>query len=124
MDKNDLEQIRTLVREEIGGAIEGVIMPVLDIVMEDIHGLKADVGGLKADVAELKIKVGVLTTRYPDKAYLDDKINDLRGDILAGRKLDSARVDKHISFHHQKGALSDDEVEELYAMRPFAPLPV
>ena len=113
MTSKDIQQLQTIIRTEIGSALEEVVLP-------ELVTLKTDVAELKTDVAHIK---GQLNTRYPDKAYLDDKINGLRGDILAARKQDSARLDKHILFHYKKGHLTDKEVEELERMRPFAPLP-
>ena len=113
MTSKDIQQLQTIIRTEIGNALEEVVLP-------ELVTLKTDVAELKTDVAHIK---GQLNTRYPDKAYLDDKINGLRGDILAARKQDSARLDKHILFHYKKGHLTDKEVEELERMRPFAPLP-
>ena len=113
MTSKDIQQLQIIIRTEIGNALEEVVLP-------ELVTLKTDVAELRTDVAHIK---GQLNTRYPDKAYLDDKINGLRGDILAARKQDSARLDKHILFHYKKGHLTDKEIEELERMRPFAPLP-
>ena len=120
MTSKDIQQLQTIIRTEIGSALEEVVLPELVTLKTDVAELRTDVAELRTDVAHIK---GQLNTRYPDKAYLDDKINGLRGDILAARKQDSARLDKHILFHYKKGHLTDKEVEELERMRPFAPLP-
>lgn len=72
MTNKDIQQLQTIVRTEIGNALEDVVLPELVT--------------LKTDVAHMR---GQLNTRYPDKAYLDDKLNELRGDILAARKQDT-----------------------------------
>ena len=127
MTSKDIQQLQIIIRTEIGNALEEVVLPELVTLKTDVAELRTDVAELRTDVAELRTDVahikGQLNTRYPDKAYLDDKINGLRGDILAARKQDSARLDKHILFHYKKGHLTDKEIEELERMRPFAPLP-
>lgn len=144
MNPQDIKQLTQIIRTEIGNALEQVVLPEFAEIKNDIAILKTDVAQLKTDVAELKTDVallkrdmidvkediaelktdvGVIKTRYPDKAYLDDKIAELRGDILQGRKQDSARVDKHIALNRMHGALTDEDVKTLEEMRPFAPLP-
>ena len=130
MDEQELKQLNEMINKSIGNAFEQIMIPALHEVKQeiseikiDVSELKEDVSVLKVDVSNLKREVGVIRTRYPDKAYLDDKINDLRGDILTWRKQDSARMDRHIEIHHRKGNLTDEEVEELGEIRGFAPLP-
>ena len=127
MNDQDLKQIKKIMHE----TIDETVMPLMDTVMNtvaeiktDVAGLKSDVAGLKSDMTELKTKVGVLQTRYPDKAYLDDRINDLRGIIVQGRKQDGARLDKLIAIQQKKKYLTDADVQELERLRTFAPLPV
>jgi len=141
MNDQDLKQIKKIMHE----TIDETVMPLMDTVMNtvaeiktdvaglksdvaglksDVAGLKSDVAGLKSDMTELKTKVGVLQTRYPDKAYLDDRINDLRGSIVQGRKQDGARLDKLIAIQQKKKYLTDADVQELERLRTFAPLPV
>lgn len=127
MDTNDIKQLQKVIRTEIGDALEQIVLPALVTLKTDVGRLKEDVGQLKEDVSRLKDDVGhikgQLNTRFPDKAYLDDKLNELRGDILKGRKQDSARLDKLIAFQRQKKQITDEEVQILETMRPFAPLP-
>ena len=61
-------------------------------------------------------------SRFVSKDYCDGRRSDLRGDVLAARKRDSARVDAHIKIHHRKGHLTDSEVKKLDKIRDFAPL--
>ena len=127
MNDQDLKQIKKIMHE----TIDETVMPLMDTVMNtvaeiktDVAGLKSDVAGLKSDMTELKTKVGVLQTRYPDKAYLDDRINYLRGIIVQGRKQDGARLDTLIAIQQKKKYLTDADVQELERLRTFAPLPV
>lgn len=91
-----------VIRTEIGDALEQIVLPELTTLKNGVTRLEDRVGRLEIKVDRLEDDVGhirgQLNTRFPDKAYLDDKINDLRGDILKGRKQDSARLDKLIAF--------------------------
>jgi hypothetical protein len=106
--------IRTIIKEEVplilGEWTEEVILPAVERIVD------SKIEPLRQDIGQIKI-------RYPDKAYLDDKICGLRGDIISWRKKDGARLDKLIFFQHRKKFLTKEEVKELDAMRDFAPLP-
>jgi hypothetical protein len=114
MTTEDLQQIKELIHLELGEFAEVVLLPAVERIVERIVDDKIE--PLKQDIGQIK-------TRYPDKAYLDDKICGLRGDIISWRKKDGVRLDKLIFFQHRKKFLTKEEVKELDAMRDFAPLP-
>ncbi|MFH1713070.1 MAG: hypothetical protein ABH896_02685 [Candidatus Jacksonbacteria bacterium] len=80
---------------------------------------------IKQEIAPLKNKMEGLggISRIVTKDYCDDKQSDLRGDVLANRKKDSARLDALIQMQYKKDSLTDKEIEKLEKMRGFAPLP-
>src|SRR3989338_8035498 len=132
MTHEDLQQIKGLIHTELGEAIENVILPAVEKFIKrrtlelkaDVAELKLDVAQLKADVAELKKDVTYIKNNYPDKHYLYDRINELRGDIISWRKKDGARFDQLVAFQHKKGYIAEEEVQLLGDMRGFAPLPL
>ncbi len=83
MDKNDIKQLQTVIRAEIGDALEQIVLPELVTLKTKVDRMEIKVDRMEADIGHIQ---GQLNTRFPDKAYLDDKINGLRGDILKGRK--------------------------------------
>lgn len=56
LTKNDLSQIREVVKEEVSGQLDTKLEPI----KEDISSLKQDVGSLKSDVSSLRKDVKVL----------------------------------------------------------------
>src|SRR3989338_4967027 len=125
MTHEDLQQIKGLIHTELGEAIENVILPAVEkFIKRSTLELKADVAELKLDVAQLKTDVAYIKNNYPDKHYLDDRINELRGDIISWRKKDGARFDQLVAFQHKKVYVAEEEVQLLGDMRGFAPLPL
>lgn len=142
MIQQDLQQIKEVLRSELRAELsillrsetkaqlpaqldkftEEIILPAVENIIED--KLKFELEPIKKNIEYLKMEIGALKTRYPDKAYLDDKLSDLRGDFLANRKKDSARVDEYIKINYQRGNITKKDVEKLDKLRAFAPLPV
>jgi polyhydroxyalkanoate synthesis regulator phasin len=86
----------------------------------DVTGLKTDVAGLKTDVAGLKTNVATIKATMVTKEYLDDKLSDLRGDLVAlvrkgDRKL-AAVVDELV----KRQVFDEDTARRIFELEPFA----
>lgn len=57
------------------------------------------------------------------KDYLDDKLADLKGDILTVIRKEDRRVSSLIGILRKKNVLNDDEVHGLEQMQPLVPIP-
>jgi hypothetical protein len=56
------------------------------------------------------------------KDYLDDKLGDLRGDIIVTIRKEDVKVRKLIEILQNKNMLSGAEVKEILSMEPFPQL--
>jgi archaellum component FlaC len=86
----------------------------------NVAGLKTDVAGLKTDVAGLKTDVATIKATMVTKEYLDDKLSDLRGDLVAlvrkgDRKL-AAVVDELV----KRQVFDEDTARRIFELEPFA----
>ncbi|OGY74780.1 MAG: hypothetical protein A3H07_00905 [Candidatus Jacksonbacteria bacterium RIFCSPLOWO2_12_FULL_44_15b] len=118
------QEVKKVMQDEMRLVIREEMREELKTIKGDIAYLKEDIAVLKTDVAELKKDVAYIKNNYPDKHYLDDRINELRGDIISWRKKDGARFDQLVAFQHKKGYVAEEEVQLLGDMRGFAPLPL
>ena len=67
--------------------------------LEDRMGkLEEDVGELKSDVGELKSDVGELKSEMVTKDYLDEKLFDLRGDIISVVKKEDVKMGRLVEI--------------------------
>lgn len=85
--------------------------------------LEADVGTLKADVGTLKTDVVYIKSQMVTKEYLDDKLADLRGDIIVMLRKEDKRLTWLIELLHGKKFLSDEETKTLTTLQPLLQIP-
>ncbi|MDP2656764.1 MAG: hypothetical protein Q8P11_04335 [bacterium] len=57
------------------------------------------------------------------KDYLDDKMADLRGDLLTVLRKEDTRLTRMIEKLREKNLFDDHDVEELLRLQPLVPIP-
>lgn len=58
----------------------------------------------------------------PTKNYLDEKISDLRGDLVVLLRKEDVKVKKLVSILKKRKLLSDQEAESILSTEPFPQL--
>jgi septal ring factor EnvC (AmiA/AmiB activator) len=85
LDKNDKNEMRSMMVEVVGTALEGVVLPRFDNIEKDISGVKKNITGIKKDVETLKDDVSELkdtTTRIELQLNAVVKRQDDQGDDI------------------------------------------
>ncbi len=59
---------------------------------------------------------GLMVTRE----YLDDKLTDLRGDLVVLMRKEDRKMHYLVEILHEKHVLSDEETKRIFAHEPFA----
>lgn len=109
------ENIMPKVALEVGEIIEQNVMPAMEELGTEIAGIKEEISGMKEEISGIK---AVMVT----KEYLDDKLADLRGDMIVNfRKLDG-KTDHLIGMLNKKKIISEPEVREFEEYRIFPKL--
>lgn len=109
---------------EYASRIEGDISSLKSDVgslKDDVGSLKGDMSSLKTDMSSLKSEVIAMKALMVTKDYLDDKLADLRGDILTVIRKEDRRVTTLVEILQEKNVLSRDEALKLQAMQPLIP---
>ena len=88
------EQDFKKIREEIGEALEAVVLPILD-----------------------EMKAEMVT-----KSYLDDKLADLEGSTIVRQRKEDKKVNLLIEFLQKKNILQEDEIKMLKDFQIFPDL--
>jgi len=101
--KKGFDAINKKIGKEIGG------------VKEDIGGINKEIGGIKKEL--IKIKATMVT-----KDYLDEKMADLRGDLVVLIRKEDNKVRKLLDILEKRKVISTKETKEILAMEPFPEL--
>ncbi|MCG2695784.1 hypothetical protein L6248_02535 [Candidatus Parcubacteria bacterium] len=71
---------------------------------------------------KVESRLGKVESNMVTKDYLDDKLADLRGDLVVLTRKEDTKVKKLIQILNKRNLISDDEVKEALFMEPFAQL--
>jgi hypothetical protein len=83
-----------------------------DKIEADIGGMKSDIGGMKSDIVRIE-------SQMVTKSYLDDKLADLKGDMVVMLRTEDQKVNRLVGVLAKKGALTSVETRDVFSFRPF-----
>jgi|SRR3989338_3838056 len=108
METNDLQQPVT--KEYLGQFTEDVLLPAIsNLVREEMKPLEK-----RLDRVEQRLNTDMVT-----KEYLDDKLGDLKADIIVMMRKEDQKLNLLVDVLRQKQLLSNEEAEQVLALRPF-----
>lgn len=89
-----IDTLAGMIKQEfdvVGGRFDKVEADIKQI-KGDITGIKGEVAGLKDEVKGIKGEVGTIKATMVTKNYLDDKLADLRGDLVVMMRKEDSKV--------------------------------
>ena len=91
---------------------------ILEFLQE--HGAtKTDIENLKKELTQ---EIDGVKAQMVTKDYLDDKLTDLRGDLVVLMRKEDTKLIELIKTLHNKDILAEDEVKKILEMEPFPKL--
>ena len=81
-------------------------------INQEISGIKEEIGGIKGELTAIK---AVMVT----KDYLDDKLADLKGDIIVKQRKIESRIDTLVTMLSNRKVLEKTDVKLLSDLRIF-----
>ena len=89
---------------------------------KQFQGLESTVSSLDTKVDSLNKRVGHLENQMVTKDYLDEKLSDLRGDLVVLVRKEDQKVAKLVDILKGKNILDDSDVQLILSLEPFAQL--
>ena len=90
------------------------------VTKEEFDGLKGEVSGLKGEVSEMNKRLTRVETTMVTKDYLDEKIADLRGDLVVMMRKEDTKLKTLVGVLHEKKVIDSGDVKKIYSLEPFA----
>ena len=87
----------------------------LNKVDDQFEEVKGEIVGIKSEI--VGIKASMVT-----KDYLDEKLGDLRGDLVVLMRKEDTKVGKLIEILKRRKVITEIEEKEILSMEPFAKL--
>lgn len=110
-----LKKAEANIIEAVGTMVEQNIIPQFDAIHTEIGGLHTEIGGLHTEL-------GTIRAEMVTKEYLDDKLSDLRGDLVVLTRKEDTKLRELVTVLREKNILNDPEVKRVLAMEPFPQL--
>lgn len=70
----------------------------------------------KAEISQINGKMATMVT----KDYLDEKMSDLRGDLVVMMRKEDTKLKTLVGVLKKKSVLDNSDVKKIYSMEPFA----
>ncbi|HLC89466.1 MAG TPA: hypothetical protein VJG65_00740 [Patescibacteria group bacterium] len=91
-----------------------------DNLENDISDMKGEISGMKGEISGMKGEIGQIKATMVTKDYLDDKLSDLRGDLVVMLRKGDAKLKVLAEMLHDKKVLNRADVKRIYSLEPFA----
>jgi len=90
-----------------------------DQVDRRFERIESDIGSLKSEVGNLKSEIGTIKATMVTKSYLDDKLADLKGDMVSMLRKEDQKANRLIGIMAEKRLLTPAETQDVLSFRPF-----
>lgn len=85
----------------------------LEVVRTDLAGVKTDLATVKSDLAAVKTDLAVVKTKMVTRDHLDDKLADLKGDLIVKLRKTNEKLDFIVALLRARAVLSDDDIKNI-----------
>lgn len=110
---NDILEIVTFIKDN------AITREEFTELREEVTGLKQDVTGLKQDVTGLTQDMTMVRATMVTKDYLDEKMADLRGDLVVLMRKEDHKLQELVQILRVKNILTQEEMKHLFKLEPF-----
>jgi len=86
----------------------------------DISGINGEISGIKGDISGIKGEIIGIKATMVTKDYLDEKMSDLRGDLVVMMRKEDTKLKTLVGVLKEKSVLDSSDVKRIYSMEPFA----
>lgn len=93
----------------------------LQDILETVNFIK-DNAVTKSEFSDLKKDVTSIQATIVTKDYLDDKLADLRGDLVILMRKEDTKLKTLVEILRERGVIGKVETERIFGMEPFPQL--
>lgn len=86
--------------------------------------MKKEFDGIGGRFDKVETRLDKIESTMVTKDYLDDKLADLRGDLVVLMRKEDTKVGKLIDVLKRRKVISEAETKEILSMEPFARISV
>lgn len=95
-------------------------------ILEAINNFSTSIDGkisnMQSDITSIKSEIGWIKSNMVTKDFLDEKIADLRGDLVVLVRKEDTKLLKLVDILKERKLISAEEATVVLSMEPFAKL--
>ena len=92
---------------------------ILNTINDFANHTEKKFDNLEGRFDNLEGEVNTIKTTMVTKDYLDDKLSDLRGDLVVLMRKEDKKVKALIDILRERQVLTDEDVKKILSMEPF-----
>ncbi len=93
-----------------------------DELKQEVSKIKTDLTSVKTDLTSVKTDLTSVKATMVTKDYLDEKLADLRGDLVVLTRNEDTKLKVLIKILKNKKIITNSDEKQLLTMEPFAEL--
>ena len=87
-----------------------------------LHAIESDIGSMKSDIGSMKSDIGSMKALMVTKDYLDDKLADLKGDLVVLMRKEDAKLTALVDVLQKRKVISSEDAKAILSLQPFPQL--
>ena len=115
LDKEDIKQIKNIVSE----AVSESTREILEVMQHYAKGVDEKFEAIDEKFVSIDERFDRIEATMVTKSYLDDKIADLRGELVVLTRHEDTKVVTLVTTLKKSKVLPSKEAEKILAMEPF-----
>jgi len=77
---------------------------------------------MDSEIGDIKSEIGTIKATMVTKDYLDDKLSDLRGDLVVLMRKEDTKLRTLVDVLKKRNIISNEDAQQILAMEPFPQL--
>ena len=95
---------------------------ILDAINTFSSNVDGKINGVQSDIKSMKSDIGWIKSNMVTKDFLDEKLSDLRGDLVVLMRKEDTKLLKLVDILKERKLISAEEAIAVLSMEPFPKL--
>ncbi|MFH0956149.1 MAG: hypothetical protein V1801_02990 [Candidatus Falkowbacteria bacterium] len=95
---------------------------ILDAINNFFSNVDGKINSVQSEIKEMKSDIGWIKSNMVTKDFLDDKLADLRGDLVVLMRKEDTKLLKLLDILKERKLISPEEATAVLSMEPFPKL--
>ncbi len=115
LDKNDLEQIRGVVQEVVGDALEEIVLPRFEAIDRRFDGIDQRFVGVDQRFEGIDRRLSRIEANMVTRDFLEDRLADFRASLTDSADWAGRQLKRLTHIMHEGRLLTTEQVIQIHA---------